>query len=509
MSSATHPWVGTGAASADPRLSLAVAPARSRDHASPGRRAMRRYRAALALSDGLIVTLCVGISLLVRFGTEPVAVDVAGFAAGYWALGVVIAAAWFIGLGTYHSRDLRIIGSGPAEYRKVVGATTTVFGLAAIVLLLLKVDVARGFFLLAFPLGLLGLLLGRWLARRALVRLRRAGRCTNATLVVGARADVQRVLATLSRDPGSMYRPVGVALDNPGVRELTIRGKRTVPVIGTLDDVAGTVRRHHVDTVIVAGQPHGGGDFIRSVGWELERTEAELMIASRLTDVAGPRIHFRPAEGLPLMHVELPSYEGGKHVVKRVFDLTVAAVALVVLAPVFAVVAIVIRRHDGGPVLFRQERVGRSGRTFSMYKFRSMVLDAEARLAELKAADQGNGVLFKLREDPRITAPGRILRKYSLDELPQLWNVLLGDMSLVGPRPPLASEVDQYEDHVLRRLFIKPGLTGMWQINGRSDLSWEDSVRLDLYYVENWSLTGDLLILWRTARIVLRPSGAY
>jgi exopolysaccharide biosynthesis polyprenyl glycosylphosphotransferase len=209
------------------------------------------------------------------------------------------------------------------------------------------------------------------------------------------------------------------------------------------------------------------------------------------------------------MHVELPNYEGGKHVVKRVFDFVVAAAALVALAPVFAVIAIIITRDDGGPVFFRQERVGRNGRTFPMYKFRSMTLDAEARLAELEALNEGNGVLFKLRDDPRVTRPGRILRRYSLDELPQLWNILMGHMSLVGPRPPLPSEVERYEDHVLRRLYIKPGLTGMWQINGRSDLSWQDSVRLDLYYVENWSLTGDLLILWRTVRIVLRPMGAY
>jgi exopolysaccharide biosynthesis polyprenyl glycosylphosphotransferase len=280
-------------------------------------------------------------------------------------------------------------------------------------------------------------------------------------------------------------------------------------VLGSLEEIGETIRRHRVDTVIIAGQPRGGGDFIRTVGWELERTDAELMIASRLTDVAGPRIHFRPAEGMPLMHVELPNYEGGKHVVKRVFDFVVAAGALVALAPVFAAIAIVIKHDDGGPVFFRQERVGRNGRTFPMYKFRSMTLDAEARLAELEALNEGNGVLFKLRDDPRVTRPGRILRRYSLDELPQLWNILMGHMSLVGPRPPLLSEVERYEDHVLRRLYIKPGLTGMWQINGRSDLSWQDSVRLDLYYVENWSLTGDLLILWRTLRIVLRPSGAY
>ncbi len=506
MSSAAHPWVGA----ADSRLSLAVAPARSNAQASPGRRAMRHYRSALAVLDGVIVAASVGLALLARFGTGAPEIDVAGVMTDYWLIGGAIAVAWFLGLGGYRSRDLRIIGSGPVEYRKVVSATTTVFGVVAIILLLLKVDVARGFFLLAFPLGLLGLVLGRWLARRALRQLRRMGIGTNATVVVGRRTEVQQVLTAIARDPASAFRPVGVVLGRSAAsREVTVPGKRAVPVLGTLDAIGETIRRHRVDTVIIAGQPRGGGDFIRTVGWELERTDAELMIASRLTDIAGPRIHFRPAEGLPLMHVELPNYEGGKHVVKRVFDIVVSAAALVALAPLFAALAIIIKRHDGGPVFFRQERVGRNGRTFPMFKFRSMVLDAEARLAALQEQNEGSGVLFKLRDDPRVTAPGRVLRRYSLDELPQLWNVLVGDMSLVGPRPPLLSEVEQYEDHVLRRLYIKPGLTGMWQINGRSDLSWQDSVRLDLYYVENWSLTGDLLILWRTVRIILRPTGAY
>lgn len=507
MNSAAQPWSDVGVT---PQLTIVDAPARGRDHVSPGVHDMRRYRAAITIADGLVIVACVALAVLVRFGTLDASVAVLGQQAGYWLISTFIAVSWFIGLSLYRSRDLRVLGSGSSEYRRVTTSTTMVFGLVAIVLLLLKVDVARGFFLLAFPLGLLSLVGTRWLARRAVVRLRRAGRYTNATVIVGSTGDVEAVLRTLAQNPGSAYRPVGVILDQAeGVTEVRARGSKRVPVIGKIDGVADAIRRNGIDTVIITGQPPGGGDFIRQVGWDLESTHAELMIASRLTDVAGPRIHFRPADGLPLMHVELPSYEGGKHVMKRVFDFAVAASALVVLAPVLAVIAIAVRRHDGGPVLFRQERVGRNGRTFSMYKFRSMVLDAEARLAELQERNEGAGLLFKLRDDPRVTPVGRILRRYSLDELPQLWNVLVGDMSLVGPRPPLASEVSQYEKHVLRRLYIKPGLTGMWQINGRSDLSWEDSVRLDLYYVENWSLTGDLVILWRTVRVVLRPDGAY
>jgi exopolysaccharide biosynthesis polyprenyl glycosylphosphotransferase len=259
----------------------------------------------------------------------------------------------------------------------------------------------------------------------------------------------------------------------------------------------------------VAGQPQQGSDFIRTLGWQLEGAATELVLAARLVDIAGPRIHFRPVEGLPLIHVEIPQYDGLKHALKRTFDVTLSGLALIALLPLFAILAILVKHDSAGPVIFRQERVGRNGKTFSMRKFRSMVVEAEVLLEGLRDQNDGAGVLFKMRNDPRVTRVGAVLRRFSLDELPQLWNVFIGDMSLVGPRPPLAREVASYEDHVHRRLFIKPGLTGMWQVNGRSDLSWDEGVRLDLYYVENWSLTGDLIIMWRTVKVLTKPTGAY
>jgi lipopolysaccharide/colanic/teichoic acid biosynthesis glycosyltransferase len=235
----------------------------------------------------------------------------------------------------------------------------------------------------------------------------------------------------------------------------------------------------------VAGQPDEGGEFVRQLGWDLEGTPAELVLSSRLTDVAGPRIHFRPVDGLPLIHVETPTFEGGKHILKRSVDIALSTLALVVLMPFMLVVGLIVRLDSPGPALFRQRRCGRNGDTFEMLKFRSMVETAEDDLAGLLDRNEGHGALFKL------------------------WNVLVGDMSIVGPRPPLVTEVAEYEGSVHRRLFIKPGMTGLWQISGRSDLSWEESVRLDLYYVENWSLTGDLMIMWRTAKAVVNPKGAY
>ena len=235
------------------------------------------------------------------------------------------------------------------------------------------------------------------------------------------------------------------------------------------------------------------------------------MVAPSLTDIGGPRIHTRPVQGLPLIHVETPTYSGRKLYTKRAFDLVGSGLLTVALSPVLLVLAVLVKATSPGPVFFLQERVGLNGGTFPMVKFRSMVVDAEARLQELSALDraEGNDVLFKMRNDPRVTKVGAFMRRYSLDEVPQLFNVLMGEMSLVGPRPPLAREVERYDVHVHRRFLVKPGMTGLWQVSGRSDLSWEDSVRLDLFYVENWSLVSDILILLKTARAVVRSEGAY
>jgi exopolysaccharide biosynthesis polyprenyl glycosylphosphotransferase len=248
---------------------------------------------------------------------------------------------------------------------------------------------------------------------------------------------------------------------------------------------------------------------LRELAWELEKTGTDLCVAPALLDVAGPRTTIRPVAGLPLLHMDHPEFTGTKQVIKDAFDKLVGLSALALTAPVFLFVTLIIRLDDGGPAFFRQTRVGRDGRDFTVYKFRTMVMDAEKLKTELTASNDHDGVLFKMRKDPRITKVGSWLRRWSLDELPQLLNVVRGDMSLVGPRPALPDEAARYGDYVRRRLVVKPGLTGLWQVNGRSDLSWEESVRLDLRYVENWSLVLDLQILWKTLSAVWRGSGAY
>lgn len=475
-----------------------------------------RYR-LLATDTAIILAATIG-AVFVRFGFDEAAVPTPGFHLDYLYLSLIIAGTWMFTLAAYHTRDARVVGLGVSEYRRVVSATAITFGLLAILFLVAKVDIARGYFIVALPAGMGGVLFSRWLWRHWLIRQRSFDHYLSRALVVGRFDDVDYVVRQIHQKSGAAYNVVGAALDTgkrKGARkdaELKRRiagPEREVPIVSDLSGVADAAARLGADTVIVAGRALSSGDFVRQLAWKLEGTATELVLASPLTDVAGPRIHFRPVEGLPLIHVEIPQFEGGKHVLKRAFDFFASGLALVLLSPLFLAIAVAIKIDDNGPVIFAQERVGRNGERFRMFKFRSMVVDAEARLAALQAANEGQGLLFKLKNDPRVTHVGHILRKFSLDELPQLVNVFLGDMSLVGPRPPLPSEVEGYENHVHRRLYIKPGLTGMWQVNGRSDLSWEESVRLDLYYVENWSLTGDLVIMWRTLRVLLHPVGAY
>jgi exopolysaccharide biosynthesis polyprenyl glycosylphosphotransferase len=465
-----------------------------------------RLIASLAVTDAGAIAIALLAGQLLRFQTEGMRASTPENDVAYLSLGAAIAAVWLIALSGTRSRMLRNIGTGTVEYQRVVNATFLTFGTLAVVALLVQVDIARGYLAVAFPLGLVLLLAGRITWRYVLHSMRRVGRCTTGSIIVGRPDDVARVVDELRRQYRVGYRAIGAtftgASHSPNAPEVDL------PRVD-FAELAATSKRTRTRAVIVAGELPGGSATIRRLGWELENSNTELILVSRLTDVAGPRIHLRPINGLPMVHVDLPQYSGFNHAFKRLFDVVVAAIALLVLSPVMAAIAVGVRLSSDGPVLFRQERVGVHGSRFAMLKFRSMVTDAEARLRELEGRSDGNGVMFKMKDDPRVTPFGRALRRYSLDELPQLWNVLVGEMSLVGPRPPLPREVERYEEDVNRRLLTKPGITGLWQVSGRSNLSWEESVKIDLYYVENWSITGDLVILLKTVRAVLGSTGAY
>jgi exopolysaccharide biosynthesis polyprenyl glycosylphosphotransferase len=325
------------------------------------------------------------------------------------------------------------------------------------------------------------------------------------TIAVGSADAVADLIAELRRETYHGLSVVGACL-SAAAPPAEVAG---VPVCGGLERIQAAVSDLAADTVAVLASPQLNGVRLRHLAWQLERTGTDLCVAPAVMDVAGPRTTIRPVAGLPLLHVDHPEFTGARQVIKGTFDKVVALTALIMLAPPMACIALAVRLSDGGPALFRQTRVGRDERLFTVYKFRTMVSDAEKQKSALQAQNEGNGLLFKIRDDPRITSIGAWLRRYSLDELPQLWNVLKGDMSLVGPRPALSAEAAEYDYYVRRRLAVKPGVTGLWQVSGRSDLSWEEAVRLDVRYVEQWSLMLDLQILWKTWSAVIRGSGAY
>ncbi|WP_324275624.1 sugar transferase [Blastococcus brunescens] len=335
-----------------------------------------------------------------------------------------------------------------------------------------------------------------------------AGEHLQTTLLVGHRNAVAALDEQLDREAFHGYRVIGTCLptDQFSPHADAFNG---LPVLGGLDEVADVVKRYEVDTVAVLPCPELDGPALRRLGWDLEKTRAELLLAPAITEIVGTRVRIRPVCGLPLMHMERPELTGHRRLTKELFDRTAASLGVFFLLPVLLGVALAVKATSRGPVFFRQERVGRDGQTFKMLKFRSMVVGADGMVKSYVAENEGNGVLFKLKVDPRVTRVGRVMRRYSLDELPQLLNIIRGDMSLVGPRPPLPTEVEKYGFDMHRRFLVKPGLTGLWQVSGRSDLSWDDSVRIDVRYVENWSLTFDFMILWKTVGAVLRGSGAY
>ncbi len=356
----------------------------------------------------------------------------------------------------------------------------------------------------ATPVAVVASLVSRFVARKVLHAWQAHGKLLRDVIAVGYLDDLTQLQKTLIAEPHCGLRIVGVCL--PGI-EHEDAIKTDLPVLGDLDDVSDVVRQHGCHAVAVINRV--SSEYLRHLAWSLEGENVDLLVHPGLMEVAGPRMHIRPHVGLPLLHIEQPHFFGWRRVLKRTFDLTASGLGLLMISPLLLGLALIVKLGDGGPVFFRQTRVGLNGEIFRMVKFRSMVTDAEARLDAIRELNEGDGPLFKMEDDPRITRVGRFMRRYSLDELPQLFNVMKGEMSLVGPRPPLEREVASYGDFTHRRLLVTPGLTGLWQVSGRSLLSWEESVRLDLRYVENWSLSLDMLILWKTAGAVVGKAGAF
>jgi exopolysaccharide biosynthesis polyprenyl glycosylphosphotransferase len=456
-----------------------------------------KYRWAALAGDLVAALFGVSLALVVRFGAQ--------INLGYFLLGAALPIAWLACVALERGYESRYFGTGPEEFRSIIRAAVVLTALVAITSYATKSEVARGFVVLAVPMTCFAAMCARWFLHRQISKRRFAGRCMRRVLVVGRNEQVTTLRRHLEERKTDGYVvvascvPRGDVFEEPEVERL---GRGEMDILKAVDE-------WDVEVVAVAADPELSGHALRKLSWALEQRGVELIVSPGIVEVAGPRISIRPVAGLSLLHLERPSVSGGPHVLKNIFDRVVGFLMVLALTPLLLATAVVVKLTSRGPVLFKQTRVGRGGVPFQMLKFRTMVVDAEERKAELHALNEGNGVLFKLRDDPRVTKVGRYLRRFSIDELPQLVNVLRGDMSLVGPRPPLPAEVAQYQIDDARRMLVKPGLTGLWQVSGRSDLTWEESMRLDLRYADNWSIALDLLILWKTARAVLGSDGAY
>jgi exopolysaccharide biosynthesis polyprenyl glycosylphosphotransferase len=468
---------------------------------APARSWVGQYRRNAVLLDAVAGIAGASFAYAVRFGTAPEA----SYA---WSL-LLAPLMWIMAVLFTGGYEMRYAGVSSEEYRSLVRASACAVVVVSVAAYSSQQAIARGYVVMALPSALLISLLLRRGLRLRLARARAQGRHLQRTVVVGRRDSVAAMIRQIQRAPNHGMQVVGACVSGRSEDSESPSHVEGVPVFGLTDGTVAAVDLLDAEVVAVSSHPDLAGHALRRLAWSLEERQVELLVSPGILEVAGPRLSIRPTAGMPLLHVERPVTSGGRRVVKSSVD-KLLAVALTILAlPVLAVIALLVRLDSPGPILFRQNRVGAQGVEFSMLKFRTMVVDAEKRLADLTTGHAVNSMMFKLKDDPRVTRVGAFLRRYSLDELPQLFNVLAGTMSLVGPRPPLPREVALYEPDAVRRLRVRPGLTGLWQVSGRSNLTWDESLRLDLWYVDNWSLVLDLQILFRTLRAVLRGAGAY
>ncbi len=475
----------------------------SRRYLAPSRGSIVRSPGIQKLLMALADTAVIGLSFLIATG---VAYEVRGYpmdAESYIATAVftVLWLAILAVFGAYTSSQVR---AGAMEYKRVINASFTTAGVISVICYLLSYEYPRMLFGAWMLAGMVLLTISRFIRRRIMQRLHRHNRFVTPLLIAGSSRHADEVAAVLNRENWLGYRVKGV-ITNDKVTST----KLGLPVLGAMDNLATIVKSNAAPAVVFAEGSFDSSAEFRRLAWQLEQSKVQMILAPTLADVSAERLEFRPVAGLPLVDVARPTAAKSLRWVKRSMDVLGSALFLILAGHILLAAMIAIKLEDGGPIFFKQRRVGLNGEEFDCLKLRSMCVDAEARLAELQAKNEGSGVLFKMKDDPRITRVGKIIRRFSVDELPQLWNVFRGDMSLVGPRPALPKEVAQYDSDTRRRLRVRPGLTGLWQVSGRSRLSWEDTVRLDLYYVDNWSLTQDMIILLRTAKAVVGSDGAY
>jgi exopolysaccharide biosynthesis polyprenyl glycosylphosphotransferase len=410
-------------------------------------------------------------------------------------LAILVLFSWLFFLWFNGSRDTNILGFGADEYKRLINATLFSFTSIAFISYIFKLEISRAFILLVFPFGLITLFVSRRMLRRRLLKARSEGRYLSKVLLLhsGENDPVESRLSIASHAGFDVVCKVQ-----------TLEGSKL-----DFKQIVAKAIDNNCDQIMVGQSAIISAAELRKLGWALEETSIDLIVAPAVTEIAGPRLKVSNVEGLPLLHLEQPVFSGVSRVTKRLLDLVLSVIGLIVISPFLLIVALMIKFYDRGSIFYTQKRIGQNNKEFNVYKFRTMYEGSHEQRGKVMAETNKDPRLAKDPQDPRVTKPGLFLRRWSIDEIPQIINVLKGEMSLVGPRPPLAEEVNQYEKSEKRRLLVKPGLTGLWQVSGRSELDWEDAVRLDLYYVENWSLTLDILIIIRTAAAVWRGEGAY
>ena len=474
----TLPFLGA-AASADALSSLRIS--------------KRRWLLLLAATDGATALFAIQLATVMRFGIS------AGLGPNVsypillatWPL-VCPVLLWLA--GAYNPRRLAM---GTSEFGRVGQAGLLMIGLLVFGSYVSHADLSREVVAVAVGLTTALILAVHLLFRVILRRKFLHGLALERVLVVGFARDARALGDHIGRLPQSGVRVCGICIPEGGAD-------------ATAAEMIAAARRANANVIAIAGSNVMSGQELRRLSWDLEDTGLRLLVVPGVAELAGPRLQVQLVGGLPLLHVKEAEFSGGAWLLKALIDRVGAFLCCAVLSPVLLAIAVAVRCTSRGPVLFRQSRVGLHGEVFQLLKFRTMHDGAEGALDTVADLNEHDGVLFKVRRDPRITTVGRVLRRFSLDELPQLWNVLSGSMSLVGPRPPLPREVDEYpHDLRRRRLLVKPGMTGLWQVSGRSDLSWEETVRIDMQYVETWSVMLDAAVMWRTFRAVVSGRGAY
>ncbi|MEG0362575.1 MAG: sugar transferase, partial [Aurantimicrobium sp.] len=463
------------------------------------------YSRNISMTDVLSLVLGVFISqiIFIPSGVQLELFEIQpGLTISYTFLSVSLVIVWLIFLRLFATKNVRILGVGNAEYTRIFQSSLTLFSVLAITGYLTKTEISRSYVVSLFISGLVLLVVSRWLWRKWLTSQRKKDKLTDRAFLVGSPSSIREINSAFRAHPES-----GLAV--AGTMQLEEGGNSSAnqeSIQSRVGSVIAALEASEATHLVICSSDSLSPIVVQELSWQLDPVKHQLIVAPSIIGVGGPRIHSRPVAGLPLLHIETPDFDGDGPASKRVLDIIIAGMLLLVLSPIFLVIALSVKLTSTGPVFYKQERVGLDGNTFNMLKFRSMKVNADAELAELlKKEGKGNTPFFKVDNDPRITPIGGFLRKYSLDEFPQLLNVLFGSMSLVGPRPQRPAEVELYDHVAARRLLVKPGMTGLWQVSGRSSLTWEESIRLDLYYVENWSLSADFLILARTAKAVLKP----